>query len=75
MHTFVKSIECTCQHSTAIVKHYQLFQMFYSVSVRYNELRFVPSSLKEEQLQPQTEVDAHLSAFELQPHVAYVPGH
>lgn len=49
--------------------------MFYSVSVRYNELRFVPSSLKEEQLQPQTEVDAHLSAFELQPHVAYVPGH
>lgn len=74
MHTFVKSIECTCQHSTAIATHYRLFQMFYSVAVRYNELKSSPSSLQE-QVQLRTEVDAHLSALGLQPHVAYATGH
>lgn len=75
MHAFIKSIECTCQHSTAIAKHYRLFQMFHGAAVCYNELKSSPSSLQEEQVQLQTEVDAHLSVIGLQPHVANASSH
>lgn len=74
MHAFIKSIECTCQHSTAIAKHYRLFQIFHGAAVRYNELKYSPSSLQEEQVQLRTEVDAHLSVIGLQPHVANASG-
>jgi hypothetical protein len=71
MHTFLKSIECACQHSTTIAKHHHLFSVFYNVAVRYTELGFPSSAMEEEQIQLRSEVDAHLSALGLQPHLAY----
>ncbi|KAJ5274687.1 hypothetical protein N7505_003232 [Penicillium chrysogenum] len=71
MHTFLKSIECACQHSSTIAKHHHLFSVFYNVAVRYTELGFPSSAMEEEQIQLRSEVDAHLSALGLQPHLAY----
>ncbi|CAG8000497.1 unnamed protein product [Penicillium nalgiovense] len=71
MHTFLKSIECTCQHSSTIAKHHHLFSVFYNIAVRYTELGFLSSGMEEEQIRLRSEVDAHLSALGLQPHLAY----
>ncbi|KAJ5518090.1 hypothetical protein N7453_000512, partial [Penicillium expansum] len=72
MHTFLKSIECACQHSSTIAKHHHLFSVFYNVAVRYTELGSPSSAMEEEQIQLQSEVDAQLSALGLQPHTAYM---
>ncbi|CAG8893549.1 unnamed protein product [Penicillium egyptiacum] len=71
MHTFLKSIECACQHSSTIAKHHHLFSVLYNVAVRYTELGFPSSAMEEEQIQLRSEVDAHLCALGLQPHLAY----
>ncbi|KGO44534.1 Transcription factor, fungi [Penicillium expansum] len=72
MHTFLKSIECACQHSRTIAKHHHLFSVFYYVAVRYTELSSPSSAMEEEQIQLRSEVDAQLSALGLQPHTAYI---
>ncbi|KAL4886138.1 hypothetical protein BJY04DRAFT_213673 [Aspergillus karnatakaensis] len=66
MHDFVNSIESTCQHSAAIAKHHRLFQVFYGVAVKYNELKKASTPSQDEYAHIRNEVDAQLSALGLQ---------
>ncbi|KAL4969154.1 uncharacterized protein BDV14DRAFT_196468 [Aspergillus stella-maris] len=74
MQHFVTLIKSTAQHSLAIDKHHRLFQVFYGVAVKYNELKSRSSSScsataaqdELEYTRVRSEVDAQLHALGLQ---------
>lgn len=72
MHSFLKSIESACPHSSTITKHHHLFSVFYNVALRYYELGFPSSTMEEERIQLRSDVDAQLAALGLQTHM--MPG-
>jgi hypothetical protein len=75
MHNFIKSIERACQHSNAIAKHHRLFELFYSVALRYSELGLPSSPMEEEQVKLRSEVEEHLNLLGIQSHTGYVNVH
>ncbi|KAJ5325180.1 uncharacterized protein N7506_008282 [Penicillium brevicompactum] len=69
MHSFLKSIESACPHSSTITKHHHLFSVFYNVAQRYYELGSPSPTMEEEQMQLRSDVDAQLAALGLQTHM------
>lgn len=69
MHSFLKSIESACPHSSTITKHHHLFSVFYNVALRYYELGSPSPTMEEKQMQLRSDVDAQLAALGLQTHM------
>ncbi|OTB18177.1 hypothetical protein K445DRAFT_314986 [Daldinia sp. EC12] len=66
MKAFVDSIESAREQSSLIAKHYSLFQGFYSVAVRYNELKSASTPVQREQEELRLEMDSFLSELGFQ---------
>jgi hypothetical protein len=69
MHTFVGSLESACQHSSAIAKLHDLFQVFYNVAVRYTELKSASTPTQPEQTQHRVEMGTYLGELGFQPQI------
>lgn len=69
MHTFVKSLESAREHSAAIAKHHDLFQVFHDVAVRYTELKAASTPAQPEQVEHRVAMDTYLSELGFQPQV------
>ncbi|KAJ5155562.1 hypothetical protein N7492_008365 [Penicillium capsulatum] len=66
MKTFVASLESACADSRAIAKQHSLFQVFYSVALRYTQLRGASPPSQEESARLRMEMDTQLNALGLQ---------
>lgn len=66
MHTFIRSLESACQHSSAIAKHHDLFQLFYNVAVRYTDMKLASTPSQPEQAELRVEMGSYLSELGFQ---------
>lgn len=69
LHTFISSLESACQHSSAIARHHDLFQVFYNVAMRYTELKSASTPMQLEQAEQRVEMGTYLSELGFQPQI------